>query len=43
MENLVEEIITVVTEKYEFDYRNKIKNIKHFLDFRLVGNIMEGS
>ena len=41
METLVEGIIPVVYEKYEFDYRNK--NIKQFLNFLTVGIMMEGS
>ena len=33
METLLGDIISVVTEKYEFDYRDKSKSLKNFKTF----------
>ena len=42
METLVGEIIPVVTEKYEFDCRGKLKK-NTSLNFLNIGSMMEGS
>ena len=42
MEIWAGEIIPVVTENYEFDYRD-LNNIEHFLSFLTIGIMMEGT